>query len=88
MRSDIDDELGWLRAIIEQIRDHAIFMIDPDGHNRTWNEGVLRLLGYSEEEFVGLHTRELFTPEDRPPGCRTGSWPSRRSTAARATSAG
>lgn len=68
MRSDIDDELGWLRALVEQIRDHAIFMIDPDGRNRTWNEGVHRLLGYTESEFLGLHASELFTPEDRAAG--------------------
>jgi PAS domain S-box-containing protein len=68
MRTDIDDELGWLRALVEQIRDHAIFMMDPEGRNRTWNEGVRRLLGYTEAEFLGRHASQLFTPEDRAAG--------------------
>jgi PAS domain S-box-containing protein len=63
-----DRELGLYRALLEQVRDHAIFVIGPDGRNRTWNQGVERLLGYSRDEFVGLHTREIFTPEDRAEG--------------------
>ncbi len=68
MATDIDSELGWLRALVEQIRDHAIFMIGPDGRNRTWNEGVHRVLGYTQAEFLGQHASELFTPEDRAAG--------------------
>jgi PAS domain S-box-containing protein len=55
-------------ALVEQVRDHAIFLIGPDGHNRTWNLGVERLLGYSQDEFIGLHARKIFTPEDRAQG--------------------
>jgi PAS domain S-box-containing protein len=55
-------------ALVEQLRDHAIFLIGPDGHNRTWNLGVERLLGYHQDEFIGLHAREIFTPEDRAEG--------------------
>jgi len=57
-----------LRALIEQAGDHAMFVIAPDGRNLTWNVGVERLLGYGEREFVGRHTREIFTPEDRAAG--------------------
>jgi PAS domain S-box-containing protein len=55
-------------ALVEQVRDHAIFLIGPDGYNRTWNLGVQRLLGYSRDEFIGKHAREIFTPEDRANG--------------------
>jgi PAS domain S-box-containing protein len=61
-----DDTL--LRALVEQSRDHAIFLIDPEGRNLTWGIGVERLLGYTREEFVGRHTREIFTTEDRAAG--------------------
>jgi PAS domain S-box-containing protein len=61
-------ETTLLRALLEQVRDHSIFLIDPDGHNLTWSLGVERLLGYTREEFVGRHTREIFTPEDRERG--------------------
>ena len=55
-------------ALVEQVRDHAIFLIGPDGYNRTWNLGVERLLGYSRDQFLGLHAREIFIPEDRAEG--------------------
>jgi PAS domain S-box-containing protein len=55
-------------ALVEQVRDHAIFLISPDGHNRTWNLGVQRLLGYDRDEYIGMHASEIFTPEDRAEG--------------------
>jgi len=61
-----DDAL--LRALVEQSRDHAIFLIDPEGRNLTWGIGVERLLGYTRDEFVGRHTREIFTGEDQAAG--------------------
>jgi two-component system cell cycle sensor histidine kinase/response regulator CckA len=56
------------RALVEQVWDYAIFMVDPEGHHTTWNEGVRRLLGYEEDEFIGRHGSFLFTPEDRERG--------------------
>jgi PAS domain S-box-containing protein len=61
-----DDAL--LRALVEQSRDHAIFLIDLEGRNLTWGIGVERLLGYTRDEFVGRHTREIFTAEDQAAG--------------------
>lgn len=53
------------RELVEQVKDYAIFRIDLEGRSMTWNEGVQRVLGYSEEEFVGTNvTDEIFTPED------------------------
>ena len=54
-----DDPL--LRLLVEQSRDHAIFLIDPEGRNLSWGIGVERLLGYTRDEFVGRPTREIFT---------------------------
>jgi PAS domain S-box-containing protein len=56
------------RMLVEQVRDYAIFMVTPDGHHMTWNDGVRRLLGYDEAEFVGQHGIVIFTPEDRERG--------------------
>jgi hypothetical protein len=56
------------RVLVEQVRDYAIFMIDAEGRHTTWNEGVQRLLGYDEREFLGQHGVILFTPEDRERG--------------------
>jgi PAS domain S-box-containing protein len=56
------------RVLVEQVRDYAIFMTDPEGRPTTWNEGVRRLLGYEEHEFLGQDSGALFTPEDRARG--------------------
>src|SRR3954470_18996342 len=41
------------RRLVMQVEGFAIFMMDATGHNRTWNEGVERLLGYGEREWIG-----------------------------------
>ncbi len=56
------------RVLVEQVRDYAIFMLDTEGRHATWNEGVQRLLGYGEREFLGRAGTILFTPEDRERG--------------------
>jgi PAS domain-containing protein len=42
------------RLLVEDLKDFAIFAIDPDGRATSWNSGVERILGYSEAEFIGL----------------------------------
>jgi PAS domain S-box-containing protein len=53
------------RQLVIQVEGFAIFMLDASGHNRTWNEGVERLLGYGEREWIGQPAAQIFTPEDR-----------------------
>jgi two-component system, cell cycle sensor histidine kinase and response regulator CckA len=64
-KAESDDRF---RTLVEQIRDYAVFMVDPEGRATTWNEGVRRLLGYEEHEFLGQPGQALFTPEDRARG--------------------
>jgi PAS domain S-box-containing protein len=52
------------RTLVGQVKDYAIFSIDRDGRALTWNEGVERVLGYKEEEFVGSSMELPFLPED------------------------
>jgi PAS domain S-box-containing protein len=49
---------------IENVRDYAIFIIDPRGCALTWNAGVQRMLGYAESEFLGLDVRRIFRVSD------------------------
>jgi PAS domain S-box-containing protein len=56
-------ELGSQR-IIYQVRDHAMFLIDPRGRAASWNEGVLQILGWTESEWLGQPAHVAFTPED------------------------
>ena len=53
------------RKAIEDIRDYAIFVMDPDGLVTNWNLGAQHILGYSEEEVLGKNAAKFFTPEDR-----------------------
>jgi PAS domain S-box-containing protein len=50
---------------IEDIRDYAIFTMDPDGLITNWNAGAQQILGFTEEEIVGKDVARFFTPEDR-----------------------
>ncbi len=56
------------RLLVEQVRDYAIFATDADGRPTTWNEGVLRVLGFQEAEFLGKDIETIFTPEDQRSG--------------------
>ena len=53
------------RKAIEDIRDYAIFMTDPNGVVTNWNVGAQHILGYTEEEIIGEDASKFFTPEDR-----------------------
>jgi PAS domain S-box-containing protein len=52
------------RTMIENVKDHAIFMLDPEGRVLTWNKGAERLRGYKSEEIIGKHYSCLFPLED------------------------
>jgi len=56
------------RTPADQVVNYAIFMVDRQGRNATWNKGVQRMLGYSMVEFLGGPVGQLFTPEDRAAG--------------------
>src|SRR5215213_5352734 len=53
------------RKSIEDVKDYAIFMTDPDGVITNWNLGAQYILGYSEKEIVGKNASRFFTTEDR-----------------------
>jgi two-component system sensor histidine kinase/response regulator len=56
------------RATIENVQDHAIFMLDPAGLVLTWNKGAERVRGYSAEEIIGAPHSIFFSAEDQKSG--------------------
>ena len=52
------------RLLLENVRDYAIFMLDPGGRVATWNAGAERIKGYTAEEIVGQHFSRFYTGED------------------------
>jgi PAS domain S-box-containing protein len=55
-------------SLVQNIRDHSIFTLTPDGLITSWNREAERILGYSEAEALGQHFSLIFTPEDREAG--------------------
>ncbi len=53
------------RMQVRELRNYAMFMLDPHGILTSWNAGVENLLGYSEQEWIGRHASIVFTPEDK-----------------------
>ena len=52
------------RELVSQVSDYAIFRTDQQGRPVTWNEGVQRVLGFAEDEFLGTEIDSIiFTPE-------------------------
>jgi PAS domain S-box-containing protein len=56
------------RSLTAQVKDYAIFSTNELGVVTTWNEGCQQVLGYGQEELIGLDSAMLFTPEDRAAG--------------------
>ena len=56
--------------LIDNVRDYAIFVLDPAGRALTWNAGVKRMLGYGEEDFVGRDFCQLFRAHEQEAAAR------------------
>jgi PAS domain S-box-containing protein len=52
------------RFQVRELRDYAMFTMNPQGVITSWNAGVEQLLGYSEQEWVGQHACMIFTPAE------------------------
>ena len=59
--SNSEDEF---RILVNCVKEYAIFMIDPKGQVRTWNEGAKRIVGYDEKEVLGKPVSIFYTKED------------------------
>jgi PAS domain S-box-containing protein len=53
------------RFQVRQLEEYGMFMIDLSGILLSWNVGVERLFGYSEQEWVGQHGSLIFTPPEK-----------------------
>ena len=50
--------------LVADVREYAIFMVEPDGRLLCWNPGAERIFGYRSDEIVGQHFSRFFSPED------------------------
>ena len=52
------------RLLVENVKDYAIVMIDPQGYVVTWNAGAQKIKGYTADEIIGKHFSIFYTKED------------------------
>jgi len=63
---EVKDTLKHLHdRMIEEIQDYAIVLLDLDGTILTWNKGVEKIKGYTQEEIVGQNFSIFYMPLDR-----------------------
>jgi PAS domain S-box-containing protein len=64
MKPDARIPLAYELAV-NQVTEHAIFMMDPEGRAASWNPGVQQVLGWSEQEWLGQPAEVIFPNNDR-----------------------
>jgi PAS domain S-box-containing protein len=52
------------RLLVENVRDYAIFMLDPQGVIISWNSGAEVIKGYKAVEVIGRHFSLFYPPTD------------------------
>ena len=57
----VNDEM--FRLLVENVRDYAIFLLDPQGIVTTWNTGAAHIKGYAKDEIIGQHFSIFYTPD-------------------------
>jgi PAS domain S-box-containing protein len=57
-------DFDQFRLLVDQVKDYAIFMLDPSGNVRSWNRGAERIKGYSADEILGTHFSRFYPEED------------------------
>jgi PAS domain S-box-containing protein len=64
--ADTPTNFAWndLRALVEQVEDYAIFVLDLEGHVASWNRGAQKIKGYTSQEIIGQHFSKFYPPED------------------------
>ena len=53
------------RLLVANVKDYAIFMLDPTGHVSSWNEGAKRNKQYEADEIIGQHFRIFYSESDQ-----------------------
>ena len=56
------------RALVEGVRDYAIYMLDTDGSIATWNAGAQKIHGFDAKEMIGTHFSRLLIADGNEKG--------------------
>jgi len=64
----LTDPSRQLRLLIDSVRDHALYLLDPEGIVCSWNPGAQRIKGYAASEVIGTHFGRFYLPAEREAG--------------------
>lgn len=67
-RREVPEHGELFRLIVECATDYAIFTTDCERRVTSWNVGAERMMGWSDEEFIGRSADDIFIAEDRERG--------------------
>ena len=57
-----------LRLIVDGVKDHAMFLLDPGGRIESWNSAAQKVLGYAPSEIIGRDSAILYPKQERSAG--------------------
>ena len=60
--SELNEEV--FHAMVDSVKDYAIFMIDTTGHVLSWNDGAKQIKGYTAGEIMGKPISTFYTKEE------------------------
>jgi PAS domain S-box-containing protein len=61
--SSLLQESEQFQRIVRDVKDYAIFLLDPQGYVVTWNTGAQEIKGYRAEEILGQHFSRFYPDE-------------------------
>src|SRR5450631_852675 len=64
IRSRLSESEERFRLLVQEVKDYAIFMIDPEGRVMSWNQGAQQIKGYTEDEIIGKPISIFYTDEE------------------------
>ncbi len=56
------------RLIVDGVKDHAMFLLDPNGRIESWNPAAQKVLGYPPSEVIGRDASMLYPAKERNAG--------------------
>lgn len=51
------------RLLVEEAKDYAIFMLDPEGYIVSWNTGAQRIKQYTAKDIIGQHFSKFYSQD-------------------------
>lgn len=61
----LDSAESVFRLVVDEAKEYAIFLLDPNGRIESWNPGAAIIFGRPAEETIGQSFSILFTEADR-----------------------